>query len=62
MGTMRLLALGMELSGIAAIGAGIGLELAMHADIGYVLVTAGSCLIAIGGVIWGTFMRKGDGG
>jgi hypothetical protein len=47
-----------ELVGIAAIGAGIGVELATHADIGWAMVTTGSCLVAIGGVIWGKFTRK----
>ena len=58
----RLIPITIELVGVAAIGAGIGVELATHADTGYILVTAGSCLVAMGGVIWGKFMRKGDGG
>ena len=44
-----------ELTGIAAIGVGIGIELATHADIGWLVVTVGSCVVAIGGVIWGKF-------
>jgi hypothetical protein len=48
-----------ELVGIAAIGTGIGIELATHADIGWGVMTTGSCLVAIGGVIWGKFMRIG---
>ncbi len=48
----------MEVIGVAAIGVGIGVELATHADIGWALVTSGSCLVAIGGVIWGKFMRR----
>jgi len=52
----KLLPISLELLGIAAIGAGIGVELATHADIGWVIVTTGSCLVAIGGVIWGKFM------
>ena len=47
-----------ELIGIAVIGAGIGVELATHADIGWTTVTTGSCLVAIGGVIWGKFVRR----
>ncbi len=43
----------MEVIGVAAIGVGIGVELATRA-----LVTSGSCLVAIGGVIWGKFMRR----
>ncbi len=48
-----------ELIGIAGIGVGIGIELATHADLGWAVVTGGSCLVAIGGVVWGKFMRVG---
>ncbi len=54
----KLLPIALELVGIAAIGVGIGVELATHADIGWALVTTGSCLVAVGGVIWGKFIRK----
>jgi hypothetical protein len=54
----KLIPITIELIGIAAIGAGIGVELATHADIGWAMVTTGSCLVAIGGVIWGKFTRK----
>lgn len=47
-----------ELIGIVVIGMGIGVELIMHADIGLAIITGGSCLVAIGGVIWGKFMRR----
>ena len=46
-----------EVFGIAAVGCGIGIELATHADIGWATVTTGSCLVAMGGVIWGKFIR-----
>ncbi|MDZ4230399.1 MAG: hypothetical protein U1B77_01110 [Dehalococcoidales bacterium] len=55
----RLIPITIELVGIAAIGIGIGVELATHADIGWAIVTTGSCLVAVGGVIWGKFTRKG---
>ena len=48
-----------ELVGIAAIGVGIGIELATHADLGWAVVTGGSCLVAIGGVVWGKFLCTG---
>ncbi len=54
----KLLPVALEITGIAAIGVGIGVELATHADIGWALVTSGSCLVAIGGVIWGKFMHR----
>ncbi len=55
----KLVPIALELVGIAAIGVGIGVELATHADIGWAIVTAGSCLVALGAVIWGKFMRQG---
>jgi hypothetical protein len=55
----KLLPVALELIGIATIGVGIGVELATQADIGWALVTTGSCLVAVGGVIWGKFTRKG---
>ncbi len=54
----KLFPITLELVGIAAIGAGIGVELATHADAGWAIVTSGSCLVAIGGVIWGKFVCK----
>ena len=56
----KLLPITLEIVGIAAIGVGIGVELAARADIGWALVTVGSCLVAIGSVIWGKFMREGQ--
>ena len=56
----RLIPLTLELAGIAAIGVGIGIELAARANIGYLLITIGSLLVASGGVIWGKFMRGGQ--
>ncbi len=55
--TLRLFPVVVELAGIATIGAGIGIELAAHASIGYLAITIGSLLVAAGGVIWGKFMR-----
>ena len=55
----KIIQITIELVGIATIGVGIGVELATHADIGWAAVTTGSCLVAVGGVIWGKFTRKG---
>ena len=48
-----------ELTGITIVSAGIGLELALGGDIYLIMITAGSCLVAAGGIIWGKFMRGG---
>ena len=55
----KLLPVTLEIVGIAAIGVGIGVELATNASLGWAMVTAGSCLVAIGSVVWGKFMRGG---
>ncbi len=57
MNKRKLIPVAIELIGIACVGAGIGVELATHADIGWAVVTTGSCLVAIGGVIWGKFVK-----
>jgi len=59
MKTKKLIPVIIELLGIALVGAGIGIELIMHADFGLVIITTGSCFIAIGGVIWGKFVKRG---
>ena len=56
---MKIIPIALELAGIALIGTGIGIEVAMHAYIGLIIITTGSCLVAAGGVIWGKFMRGG---
>ncbi len=48
-----------ELVGIAVVGTGIGLELSQGGTVYLVVITVGSCLVAVGGVIWGKFMRGG---
>ncbi len=46
-----------ELIGILIIGAGIVLEISYGGATYLVMITAGSLLVALGGVIWGKFMR-----
>jgi len=41
-----------ELSGISITSAGIGIEVAMQADLGFFLISLGSLLIAFGGILW----------
>ena len=47
-----------EVLGIGAVGAGIGVEIALGADLGYVLITAGSLGVAGGGLIFAKFFRR----
>ncbi len=59
MNKLKLIPVIVEIIGVASIGTGIGVELATHADLGWAIVTTGSCLVAIGGVIWGKFIKGG---
>jgi hypothetical protein len=61
MNKKKLIPMAIELVGISAIGAGIGVEIVTHADVGWAIVTIGSCLVAIGGIIWGKFIRQDSG-
>jgi len=54
---MLIAAIVIELIGIAIIGAGIGLEVALGGSIYLVLTTAGSCLVALGGILFGKFLK-----
>lgn len=57
---MRLAAITLELIGIIAISAGIGVEVIAGAHLGLVVITTGSLMVATGGIIWGKFLRKGE--
>lgn len=58
---MKVFAICLELVGIATIGTGIGLEIALGGSGYLVVITAGSCLVAAGGVVFGKFLRGGRG-
>ena len=58
---MRLAAIVIELIGIATVGTGIGLELALGGEIYLVVITVGSCLVATGGIVYGKFIRSHRG-
>jgi len=50
--TRRLLATAIECVGIAVTGVGIGCELALGGELHLVVITVGSCLVSIGGLLW----------
>jgi len=52
-----LLAVLIEIIGIAIVGTGIGMEIVYGGEIHFITITIGSCLIAIGGVIFGKFVK-----
>ena len=55
---IRLFPICLELLGIAVIGTGVGIEIGMGADFGYIAITVGSVLVAAGGVVWGKFVKQ----
>jgi hypothetical protein len=55
----KILPIILELIGIITISSGVAIELASKADIGYVIITIGSLVVATGGIIWGKFMKGG---
>lgn len=55
----KILSVALELIGIIAISSGIGIELDSRADIGYLIITIGSLFVAVGGIIWGKFIKGG---
>lgn len=52
-----LLPIVVEMFGIMVVSAGIGIEIAMRADLGFLLITSGSVVIAAGGILWAKFVR-----
>ena len=46
-----------ELCGVFFIIIGIAIELSTGADLGYMLISLGSCLVALGSLIWSKIMK-----
>jgi hypothetical protein len=47
-----------EVVGIAALGLGIGVELTLGADLGYILISVGALVVAGGGLLFAKFVRR----
>lgn len=58
MSTSKAAAIGLETVGCCTILSGILLEIITGADIGYILITGGSMLVAIGGMLFAKLTRK----
>jgi len=54
----RTLAIALEAVGICVVVSGIVIETTMHAQIGFVIITAGSVLIASGAMVWAKIIRR----
>ena len=48
----RLLAAALECLGIVVTSIGIGCELSYGGDLHFMIITVGSCLVAVGGLLW----------
>ena len=53
----RTLAIALEGVGCSAVIAGIAIEVTMHADLGYIVITSGSLVVAAGAMIFAKFVK-----
>lgn len=54
----KTLAITFETVGCIVILTGIAIEVSLGAELGFVLITSGSCIVAIGGMIFAKLLRK----
>ena len=54
----KTLAIALETVGCVIILTGIAIEVSMRADLGFLLITSGSCIVAVGGMIFAKLLRK----
>ncbi len=55
---MRSLAIALETIGVVAIIAGIAVESVMKAEIGFIIITGGSVVIAAGALLWAKLIKR----
>lgn len=41
-----------EIAGAVMVGIGVGIEVGYEADLGFMLITAGSLMVAVGALFW----------
>jgi len=54
---MAIIAILIELVGITVIAVGIGLEIGCGGETYLIMITLGSCLVALGGILFGKFFK-----
>ena len=54
----KTLAIAFETVGCVIILTGIAIEVSLRAPLGYVLITSGACIVAVGGMIFAKLLRK----
>jgi hypothetical protein len=55
---LKKLAIAVEAIAIPVLGVGIGIEAASGAETGYIVISIGACLVALGGFIWAKVLRR----
>ncbi len=55
----RNLAIALETVGCCVVLAGITVEVALGAHLGYILITAGAWVVSVGALIWAKLLRHG---
>ncbi len=55
--TLRTICGGAELAGVAFASAGLGMEIVMKADLGYMFITGGAVIIAAGSLLFNKALR-----
>jgi len=54
----KTLAIAFETVGCIIVLTGIAIEVSLEADLGFILITSGSCIVAVGGMIFAKLLRK----
>lgn len=54
----KTLAIAFETVGCLVVLTGIAIEVSLRAPLGYILITSGACIVAVGGMIFAKLLRK----
>ncbi len=54
----KTLAIALETVGCVIILTGIAIEVSLRAPLGYILITSGACIVAVGGMIFAKLVRR----
>jgi len=54
----KTLAVALEAVGCCVVLTGIAIEVSMGADLGYILITSGACVLAVGSMVFAKLFRK----
>jgi len=54
----KTLAIALETVGCIVVLTGIAVEVSLRAPLGYILITSGACIVAVGAMVFAKLMRK----